>query len=61
MVELVIASNGNRAWMRNGGYHRANGPAISSYSNQLRFWVWHGRWMNEYEHMIISAQEKVNG
>ena len=60
MIELAIAPNGNRGWMRNGGFHRADGPAIISYSSQLQFWVWHGRWISEYEHMMLVAPEQAN-
>ena len=60
MVELLIQNTGNRGWLRNGGFHRANGPSIMLISG-VRLWFWNGQQVTEYEHMMIVAQEIISG
>jgi len=59
MVSLYISDGGNRFWIVNHQYHRANGPAVVYNGDQE--WWWYDLPVTEYEHMILVAQEVTNG
>ena len=60
MVKVIIGNYGNRFWYLNDQYHRANGPAIQ-WSNGKSLWFWYDLQVDEYEHMMLMAQEIANG
>lgn len=47
-------------WFLHDRIHRADGPA-AILSDGTFMWVWHGRRMDEYEYMMLSNQELING
>ena len=55
MVELCISELGSKHWFQNELYHRANGPAVIDHNG--KWWCWHGRRVDEFEHMMLSAQQ----
>lgn len=59
MVNLLIFDDGNKYWFKNKKLHRSSGPSVISDSGHCQWW-WHGREYTEYEHMILSHQEKLN-
>lgn len=56
----VCWSDGGCEWMVNGIYHRADGPAVV-YSDGTIHWYWNDLHITEFEHMMLSEQEQVNG
>ena len=59
MISLTITQHGNRFWILNNYWHRANGPAIML--DGTLYWCWHDREVTEYEHMMLVAQEIISG
>ena len=60
MVRLHIWSYGTKFWYSNNLLHRANGPAIILIAGgQLLYW--YGQRVTEYEHIMLVAQELING
>ena len=41
-IELIIYSNGTKAWYQNGKFHREDGPAIE-YADGRKYWYQNGR------------------
>jgi hypothetical protein len=60
MVKLHIYDNGDHHWYLNELWHRANGPAIR-WNGGILYWCWQGQPVTEFEHMMLSAQEQVDG
>ena len=60
MVKLRIWSSGDKFWFLNDGWHRAHGPAIV-WIDGITTWYWYDRRVSEYEHMMIVAQEQIDG
>ena len=60
MIKLFIYRSGNKYWYLDQVYHRANGPAVVYKSGDQEWW-WYDREVTEFEHMMIVAQEHVNG
>ena len=56
----VYVNPNNWCWCLHGRLHREDGPAVLQ-QNGTFMWFWHGRVINEYEQMILSNQELVNG
>ena len=60
MVRLRIVDDGIKFWYLNELWHRANGPTIC-WDDGDRQWYWHDQEVTEYEHMMLLAQEQING
>lgn len=60
MVELVITLDGVQFWYLGDDRHRANGPAIVRVNGTVA-WYWYDQPVTEFEHMMLVAQEIVNG
>ncbi len=60
MVRLHISEDGDRFWFLNQHFHRANGHAIV-WAFGTCVWFWYGQVVTEYEHMMLVAQEQLNG
>ena len=59
MIKLLIFDDGNKYWFLNMKLHRANGLAVISDRFNCQWW-WYGQEVTEYEHMMLSHQEKLN-
>ena len=60
MVRMRLWEDGLKVWFRDEHWHRANGPAIDRPNGDQEWW-WYDREVTEFEHMMIVAQEHVNG
>lgn len=47
-------------WYWYGQRHRVSGPSIITASGR-QMWFWYGQRVTDYEHMMISSQEIING
>ena len=52
-----IDSKGDEVWVKNGKYHRADGPAITSSSSicRLRWWL-NGKWYPFESWLIVNDE-----
>lgn len=54
MIRLRVQDNGDKWWWNNRTIHRANGPAIISYSGQQLEW-----WFNDKRHRLDGPAVKL--
>ena len=60
MVRVYISEWGSKFWFLNDDWHRSNGPTIAWADGENR-WYRYGREVTEFEHMMLSVQEQVDG
>ena len=60
MIKLCMWNDGTKRWYLNRQIHRANGLAVCWSDGDCEWW-WRNRRVTEYEHMMIVAQEHLNG
>lgn len=56
----ISYADGDQEWYLYGERHRTDGPAVMC-GDGFTTWFWHGRYVSEYEHMMLMGQEKTNG
>lgn len=60
MFRLRIHKSGDKYWYSNNLLHRANGPAVIWNSVNYE-WFWYDHEVTEFEHMMLAAQEIIDG
>ena len=60
MVKVYISDLGTKHWFLNDDWHRVNGPTIVQ-TNGVIWWHWYSQPVTEFEHMMLSVQEQVDG
>jgi hypothetical protein len=55
----IIDEDGDKAWYKNGKFHREDGPAAQFSGQNLKYWYLYGSYYSEEQHRRFVRQMKL--